>query len=275
MSSAAQAWTWRVQAHHEQSIRVQQAAGWRTETYPPNVAARFAADPRRTDDPSLNRLLQLVTPDSTALDVGGGGGRFALPLALACRRITVVEPSQPMVATLRAGAAAAGITNLSIVEQQWEEATVEPADLVLCAHVVYGVEAIVPFIRKLVAHARQRVALLLTTSYPAAFAAPLWPAVHGEERITLPALPELLPVLWEMDIWPDVEMLAIEHRSHTRPALTEMLHHQTYAAAGTPAGYRLAAALDALVEPDEEHAGNVTLRGARPRHVALVTWQTA
>jgi len=40
----------------------------------------FKADPRRTDDVEVNRLVQEVTPATTLLDVGAGAGRFALPL---------------------------------------------------------------------------------------------------------------------------------------------------------------------------------------------------
>ena len=42
----------------------------------------FKADPRRTDDVEVDRLAKEVNPATTLLDVGGGAGRFALPLAL-------------------------------------------------------------------------------------------------------------------------------------------------------------------------------------------------
>ena len=46
--------------------------------------------------------------------------RYALPLALRCRRVTVVEPSPSMVAQLREGAKEAEIENISSVEAGWE-----------------------------------------------------------------------------------------------------------------------------------------------------------
>jgi 16S rRNA G527 N7-methylase RsmG len=88
----------------------------------------FKADPHRTDDSEVNRLAQEVTPATTLLDVGGGAGRFALPLALRCKHVTVVEPSPSMGETLRHLAAETGIANVTIVARPWEQAEVETAE---------------------------------------------------------------------------------------------------------------------------------------------------
>ena len=42
---------------------------------------------------------------------------------------------------------------------------------------------------------------------PQSKVATLWEPVHGEPRITFPALTEIATVLWEMGIYPDIEML--------------------------------------------------------------------
>ncbi len=61
---------------------------------------------------------------------------------------------------LLATAAAWKLENVKVVADTWEEAEVEPHDLVVCAHVVYTVREIESFIRKLTAHARKTVALV-------------------------------------------------------------------------------------------------------------------
>jgi SAM-dependent methyltransferase len=178
------------------------------------LAERFRDDPRRTDDPVVNLIGGWLTPESTVLDVGGGAGRYALPLALRAKQVTLVDPSPSMLDVLRRSCDEAGISNVVAVEAGWEEADVAPADVVLCANVVYGVAEIEPWLRKLAEKALDRVAIVLFMDAPLSRMSAIWGEVHGEERTDMPALPELLPVLWEMGIYPNVEMLAGGARRH-------------------------------------------------------------
>ena len=136
--SALEQWKKRVETHHAQSIVARDRCA-ATEDFWRPYASHFRADPRRTGDPEVDCLAQQVRSEHTLIDVGGGAGRLALPLALRCRRVTVVEPSESMQSELREGAREAGIDNLTIVDSNWEDADLDPADLVLCAHVMYGV----------------------------------------------------------------------------------------------------------------------------------------
>jgi ubiquinone/menaquinone biosynthesis C-methylase UbiE len=84
---AAQRWQERVEAHNAQTRSVQQAIGWTVRSLFDSNTDLWQADPRRMGDPLLERLARLVSADNTVLDVGGGAGRFALPLALRCRHV--------------------------------------------------------------------------------------------------------------------------------------------------------------------------------------------
>src|SRR5262245_17723557 len=100
---ALAAWRARVRGNREQAERLREGA-------PPAdfyglVASEFQADPRRTDDPALDVLRGLVTRGETWLDIGAGGGRYALPLALSAGRVIAVEPSPGMQDVLRSGMA--------------------------------------------------------------------------------------------------------------------------------------------------------------------------
>ena len=106
-------WNSRTEAHHDQSLRTQGTSAPPEDFWRP-FASGFRTDPRRTDDPVLDRLLREVKPEWTILDVGGGAGRFALPLAVNSRHVTVVDPSKSMVEALEEAAKEANIKNLSI-----------------------------------------------------------------------------------------------------------------------------------------------------------------
>ena len=220
----------------------------------------------------VNLLAEWITPETTVLDVGGDAGRYALPLALRCRRVTVVEPSPSMVAQLREGAKEAEIENISSVEAGWEDARVGPADLVLCANVVYGVKDIAPFLRKLDEKARERVVIVAWMDAPSSIFSPLWRAVHGEDRVELPALPELLPVLWEMGIFPNVEIVDAG-RPRSTPNLDvalAMARHLLFVRPGSKEDNRPEeAAREMAVETPE----GVTLRGHRARPQGVVWWR--
>lgn len=271
---AARRWRERVEAHDAQTHRVQQAIGSTAGSLFDSNTTLWQADPRRTGDPLLERLAQLVSAEDTVLDVGGGAGRFALPLALRCRHVTVVEPSQAMVRALQAGAKDAGITNISVVPHSWEEARVEPADVVLCANVLYGPAEIVPFVRKLEANARGRVLVLLSMQSPLSVSSPFWPSVHGEARVDPPALPELIEVLWEMDIYPDLTMIHTESgpTAPDRHAALELLRRVLYVRPDSEANTRLETAAQELLV---ENPHGVTVHGARPRRQGLLGWQPA
>ena len=250
MASAIEYWKNRVETHHDQSLRTQAESSWSSDDMWRPTLGLFKADPRRTDDPVLDRRCQMVTSATTILDVGGGAGRFALPLALRCRHLTVVEPSESMVEGLR------------------EESQVDPADKVLCAHVVYGVAEIEPFIRTLQSHARERVVLLALMEWPISRLSPFWKPVHGEERLDLPGAPELLNALWEMDIYPDLEMF-----EETSPAaVVELLRQFLYVKPDTEKDRRLQAAVGELLV---ETPDGFTVRESRPRRQALIGWSPA
>ena len=267
---ATQRWKQMVETEHAQSERM------RGEVPPPSdhwrpYAQQFKADPRRIDDDLVNRLLEEVAPQSTILDVGAGGGRLALPLALRCRHLVAVEPSISMATVLNQQASDFSIENLSLVESTWEDAEVEPADLVICVHVLYVVREIEPFIRKLEAHANQRVLVVLFEAPPQSQTYALWKQVHGEERLALPSLPEFQDVLSQLGVDFHLDMLPTQppRGFDDHQQALEQLSDRLYLVAGTPQMARLEALLPDLLEEIDDV---LAIRGSQPLKPGLVWW---
>src|SRR5256886_4153673 len=116
-ASALEAWRRRVSANREQAERLRE--GTPPRDFYAAVASDFRANPRRTDEPALDALRSLVEPGETWLDIGAGGGRYALPLALLAKRVIAVEPSEGMRHVLQAGISEQGISNIEILPAPW------------------------------------------------------------------------------------------------------------------------------------------------------------
>jgi SAM-dependent methyltransferase len=270
--SAIEDWKQHVAEFQAQSQKVRAAQGIAEVDRWEVVSPLFKANPRRTDDVEVNRIVREVTPAMTVLDVGGGAGRFALPLALGCQHVTVVEPSPSMGESLRQLAAESGIHNVSLVATRWEDAEVEPADVVLSAHVLYMIEDIREFIAKIVAHARQKVVLLVFMRSPLTRYAPFWRRVHGEGKRELPGAGELMQVLWEMDIYPDIEMFEPRPPRAFKDwqAALETLRRRLHVSPESAEDARLRETMQALLS---ETPDGYVMKEATPERLALISWQ--
>ena len=229
-------------------------------------------NPHRTDDAALNSLFAVLGSGKEVLDVGGGSGRFALPLATRAERVTVVDPSADSIDLLKERAADAGITNVTTINEQWEDADVPAADLVLCSLVLHHVSEPAPFVAKLQQHARNRVALLEMVQTPGVVNNPFFERVHGKPLPPLPGLARLMDLLWAIGIYPDVEMITPEP-AVVGPDLDTALEQLRFRLAvrdGTDEDARLRAVADELLE---ETAHGITVRRVDPLRPAVVTWR--
>ena len=112
----------------------------------------------------LERVVALVRPHWTVLDIGAGAGTFALPLAHTARSVTAIEPSPAQAKRLREAVRESKAHNISVVEKRWEDvdATVLGAhDFVLAVHSLQ-MEDIACALRKMCDAARQQVLLVHT-----------------------------------------------------------------------------------------------------------------
>ena len=84
MASSLGKWQQRIRDHYSQNADTESDSKWASGDFWRPLMANFKVDPHRVDDPSLNRLKEIVNADATVIDVGGGAGRFALPKHSRC-----------------------------------------------------------------------------------------------------------------------------------------------------------------------------------------------
>lgn len=158
-------------------------------------------DATRPVRPSRRRALEALPDGGSVLDVGVGGGASSLGLAPRVGVITGVDPLEGMLAAFEESARGAGVTPRS-VHGSWPEAArdVDPADVAVCHHAIYGITEIEPFLAALTAAARHRVVVEVGTRPPLIVLNPLFRAFHGVERADWPVADEAEAVLGAMGV---------------------------------------------------------------------------
>ena len=167
------------------------------------------------------------------------------------------------------------VENVRTIEARWPLTDARAvadfdADVALIAHVGYDVEEIGPFVDGMEAAAGRLCVAVLMEQVPAAAANPFWPPVHGEERVPLPALPDLLELLEARGRRVSVERIAIEpRRFESREVLEGFVRRQLWIDPAGPKEKRFQKALDALAV---QSADGWTLEGRGVGTVGIVTW---
>lgn len=75
--------------------------------------------------PLLEKVLRSLPPASSVLEIGAGGGAFTIPLARVAGSVVAVEPSAGQAARLRERSLKEGLTNITVIEDRWEDVDVE------------------------------------------------------------------------------------------------------------------------------------------------------
>ncbi|HUQ42873.1 MAG TPA: NTP transferase domain-containing protein [Candidatus Limnocylindria bacterium] len=267
---ATRAWEARVRGNRDQVQRFREVPDG--SDFYASVSSIFRDDPDRTGDAVLDALRLRARATETWLDIGAGAGRYALALARSVREVIALDPSASMIGALRESMAEHGIPNIRIEEGRWPEVSgsLPDVDVSLIAHVGYDVQTIGPFLDAMERVTRRVCLALLMERSPAMLAEPFWIELHGEPRISLPALPALTDLLAARGSTPSVEILESSRRTWTsRDEVEAFVRRQTWVAPGSAKDHRLQQLLEAWVVPAD---GGVALSVAEPLRVGLVEW---
>ncbi len=268
-----EAWAARVRANREQSERVREEPK-AADFYAP-VRGLFVADPRRTDDQTLDLLLEIARPGETWLDIGAGAGRYALSLALRVGAVVALDPSEGMLDALREGMERHAIRNVRPIHARWpldpRAGAALHADVALIAHLGYDVEEIGAFVDAMGSAAGRLCVAVMAERVPSAPAGPFWPVVHAQERIELPGLAAFLAILRARGTAPSVAYAARQSRGFaSRDTVLAWLRNQLFVAPGSAADGRLVAELERRMVAG--HDGSVRLVPELETRVGIASW---
>ena len=153
---------------------------------------------------ALDRILRYIDETSTVLDIGAGSGAFAVPIAGVAAEVTALEPSLGQVDRLREEADKAGVKNIKVIKQRWEDVRSQDIgkyDVVIAAY-CFQMEDIESALRKMCEAARKDVFLIHIADHD--LVAPLVDIIDYEVG---PDYTYLYNLLCEMGYNPTVELL--------------------------------------------------------------------
>jgi hypothetical protein len=277
VADALAAWARRVVAERDQTDRAREIAD-PTDFYAP-TSHRFRFDPDAGLDAVGLALERLARPGDTWLDVGAGGGRYALPIAGITRSVIAIDPSPSMLGILRAGMADLGIENVRVLEARWPPAGwgIDPevlapftAEVGLMSHVGYDIEEVGPFLDALEAASRRLCVAVMGEGAMTTVGRLYWERIHGEPREVLPALPDLLTLLLARGRLPEVTLVDRETPVYED---LEMLHDRARRQLWLRPGSERDDLLRALLAADAvDMGGGLALPEDRAR-IGIVTWE--
>ena len=189
------------------------------------ISAWDHASKKHGEEPETSNRKELllkkiaISRSETVLDIGGGTGAFAIPLANVAKKVTVIEPSQGMLNKLKDKAGKEKITNIESICKKWEDVSLDELlelnqgkfDVVLSSHSLYYITDLHRSFNKMNQACKGTVYLFIGCSD--------FSRKEAYEKFylrlykkTLPPRPDyccLYMVLREIGIEPDIEMINI------------------------------------------------------------------
>jgi SAM-dependent methyltransferase len=169
--------------------------------------ATFSVDDTLDRDGMSARVAREVLPldGGVVLDVGCGGGRSSAVLVPPAEALIGVDQSETMLTAYIAAASAAGVVAQTVHGPWPDVAEATPiADVVVCHHVFFNVADAVPFATALTEHARLAVVVEIPVMHPLAGWNAAWKHFWDLDRPTGPTDADLVAVLREAGVDPEV-----------------------------------------------------------------------
>jgi hypothetical protein len=171
-----------------------------------------------------------------------------------------------------------GISNIHLFEGRWPPTSWTArgtadgidADVSLMAHVGYDIEAVGPFLDAMEAVTSRLCVAVMSEGAMTTVATLLWEPIHGEPRVPLPALPELVALLIARGRLPELSLTdRFPPSFESREAIVDTARRQLWLRPGSPKDRRTIDLVDGMAT---ERDGRWALDW-RITRIGVVTWE--
>ena len=216
----------------------------------------------------LDRVTRLVPEGASLLEVGAGTGAFCRLLAARARTVTALDYSPAMLAVLRRKIAAdPALAHVRTLQARWEDADVEPHDVVLAANALYRAADLEVALRKLVGAARRRGIVVWSVGRQDAPQALVREHAHAGRYRPGPDYVHALEGLFALDVFAHVELVEVDDTQRYADDAAAAAGLLSWAPITADEQARVAALLPAVLERDG--AGWLWRRRGR---VSIIWW---
>lgn len=169
-----------------------------------------------SDTPSHQIAREVLSENSSVLDIGCGGGIAAFALVPPASFVFGVDHQPEMLEMFTKNAQQRQVKS-DVVLGYWPEiASQTPlADVVTAHHVLYNVSQVESFLQNMNQHASKRVVIEIPSKHPLSNMSELWRHFWKLERPDTPDYLNLLEVITEMGFEPKYKVWSGEIRSET------------------------------------------------------------
>ena len=157
--------------------------------------------------------------DYTVLDIGAGPGTTAIPLAKIAKGVTVVEPSNGMLARLKENASKHNLTNIKYIPKKWEDVEIGKGndieagghDIVIASHSLVIKDIKDALVKINDAVKRSVYIFIVAGRQNEKEGSSLWSLFNREKPRLRPDYIYLYNILYQLGIYANVEIMDANH----------------------------------------------------------------
>lgn len=181
--------------------------------------ALFSVPANIPDTPSHQRAREVLSENSSVLDIGCGGGIAAFAVAPPAGKVIGIDHQSEMLTMFASSAEERGLLHQEILGDWPDVQNQAPdADVVTCHHVVFNVSRIEDFLIALDAHATKRVIIEMPQQHPLSTMTQAWKHFWNLDRPQGPTSSDLVAIAESLGFNPKFENWSHPVRSNISEA---------------------------------------------------------